>query len=102
MEMAKLCCSTALKSNCFYIVDVGSGLGHLSRILAYGFKFNVLSIEANKDLSEQAEKLDCKFKKCALKYLDDDIGKIEYVNSRIDYDTSGDTIIQVVFLLFLN
>lgn len=95
MEMAKLCCSNALKSDCFYIVDVGSGLGHLSRILAYGYKFNVLSIEANENLSKQAKNLDCKFKKSAFKYLDNNIGKIEYAHSRIDYDTSGDTILQV-------
>lgn len=54
MEMAKLCYSTASECNCFCIIDVGSGLGHLSRILAYGYKFNVLSIEASENLSQQA------------------------------------------------
>lgn len=96
MEMAKLCYNTALKSNCFYIVDVGSGLGHLSRILAYGYKFNVLSIEANEKLTQQARKLDCNFKRCASKYLSTDVGRIEYLNARIDYNTNGNTISKVL------
>lgn len=98
MEMAKLCHSTAAKCNCFYVVDVGSGLGHLSRILAYGYKLNVLSIEASENFSTQAKKLDCNFLKCALKYLDSDIGKVEYLNSRIERDTSGDAILKVIYI----
>lgn len=95
MEMAKLCYDTALKCGCFYIVDVGSGLGHLSRILAYGYKFNVLSIEANENLTQRAKKLDYNFKKCASKYLSNNIGQIEYVNYRVDYDTNGYKILEV-------
>lgn len=102
MEMAKLCYSTALKTDCFYIVDVGSGLGHLSRILAYGYNFNVLSIEANEDLTQQAKKLEFNFKKCAFKRLDNNIGKIEYINSRIDHDTNGKTILEVSHKNILN
>lgn len=99
MEMAKLCYNTAKRSNCFYIVDVGSGLGHLSRILAYGYKFNVLSIEASENLSLQAKTLDFNFKKCALKYLSGDIGRVEYVNSRIERNTDGDAILKVSLVL---
>lgn len=99
MEMAKLCHNTAEKSKCFYIVDVGSGLGHLSRILAYGYKFNVLSIEANENLSLQAKTLDFNFKKCASKYLGSHIGRVEYLNSRIERNTDGDVILKVLLML---
>lgn len=94
MEMAKLCHKTATECNCFYIVDVGSGLGHLSRILGYGYKFNVLSIEASENFSLQAKRLDFNFKKSALKYLEN-IGKVRYLNRRIERDINGDEILEV-------
>lgn len=38
-----------------YLVDIGSGLGHLSRICGYGFGLNVLSIESDNSFSYEAE-----------------------------------------------
>lgn len=101
MEMAKLCYNSAVKSGCFYIVDVGCGLGHLSRILAYGYKFKVLGIEANKIFYQQAKKLDYNFKKCASEYLSDCVGEVQYLNSTINYETNGNDILEVLFFLTL-
>ncbi|RZC33283.1 RRNAD1, partial [Asbolus verrucosus] len=61
--MSKICYQSANATNCFYIVDIGSGLGHLSRILNYGYGFKVCTIEAQELLSHQAKKLDHEFEK---------------------------------------
>lgn len=59
----QICYQSASDTNCFYIVDLGSGLGHLSRILNYGYDFKVCTIEAQKNLSDQAKVLDNEFEK---------------------------------------
>ncbi|XP_044256471.1 protein RRNAD1 isoform X2 [Tribolium madens] len=56
-----ICYDSALKTDCFHIVDIGSGLGHLSRILNYGYGFKVCTIEAQELLSQQAQNLDNEF-----------------------------------------
>jgi hypothetical protein len=53
--MSKICYETAVKTDCFYIVDIGSGLGHLSRLLNYGYGFKVCTIEAQEVLSQQTK-----------------------------------------------
>lgn len=53
-RMAALCNSTAAKSNIKYIIDFGSGIGHLSRILGYGYGLNICCLEQQKELTEQA------------------------------------------------
>ncbi|XP_064215579.1 methyltransferase-like protein 25B [Tribolium castaneum] len=59
--MSKICYDSAVKTDCFYIVDIGSGLGHLSRMLNYGYGFKVCTIEAQELLSQQAQNLDNEF-----------------------------------------
>ncbi|KAJ3639357.1 hypothetical protein Zmor_002719 [Zophobas morio] len=59
--MSKICYDSALKTDCFYIVDIGSGLGHLSRMLNYGYGFKVCTIEAQASFSQQARNLDAEF-----------------------------------------
>ncbi|XP_066153902.1 methyltransferase-like protein 25B [Euwallacea fornicatus] len=59
--MSRVCYDMGLKSKCFNIVDVGSGLGHLSRMLAYKYGFNICTFEANEKLIRAAQELDNKF-----------------------------------------
>ncbi|XP_066251803.1 methyltransferase-like protein 25B [Euwallacea similis] len=59
--MSRVCYDVGLKTNCFNIVDIGSGLGHLSRILAYKYGFNICTFEANEILTRAAQELDKKF-----------------------------------------
>jgi hypothetical protein len=88
--MSKICYETAVKTDCFYIVDIGSGLGHLSRLLNYGYGFKVCTIEAQEVLSQQAKILDeefetileKKFKGC-LKYH-----KTVHINEKIQADVT--------------
>ena len=53
-KMAEITYDIASKLNVKLIVDVGSGLGHLTRVLAYGFQFTVFAIESNHELIQQA------------------------------------------------
>lgn len=86
--LADLCYRTALKTNCFIIVDIGSGVGHLSRLFAYKYGFKVCTFEANKVLTDSAQKLDKAFEQALAKY------KIEskqvftpvHINKRITND----------------
>lgn len=53
-QIAEKTAEVANRLNVTYIVDIGSGLGHLSRILAYGFNLKVCSIETQQKLTQQA------------------------------------------------
>lgn len=52
--MFQLCYEMAVKTNCYFILDVGSGLGHLSRMLSFGYGLQVCSFEAQGYLSQEA------------------------------------------------
>lgn len=89
---------TALKSGCKYIVDIGSGVGHFSRMLAYGYGFTVCTFEANPDLVKQAYILDSQFEKIL------DIKKIPHkcktstvhINKRIENDLTSQEFVALV------
>lgn len=66
--LADLCYQSALETDCFCIVDIGSGVGHLSRLLAYKYGFKVCTFEVNSALLVSAEQLDNTFQQ-ALKKL---------------------------------
>lgn len=57
--------------SCQYVVDVGSGLGHLARLLAYGYDLKVCCLEAQENLSCQARKLDMELEASVTKILKD-------------------------------
>ncbi|KAK9712750.1 Methyltransferase domain [Popillia japonica] len=63
-----LICRTAAIAKCRYVVDVGSGLGHLDRLLAYGCGFRTCGIECNEKLIVRARNLDQLFEKQARAY----------------------------------
>lgn len=69
--LADLCYQSALKTGCHCIVDIGAGVGHLSRLLAYKYGFKVCTFEVNSVLSHTAEHLDNTFQQ-ALKKLNGD------------------------------
>lgn len=54
-RMSELTADVAKKFNVKYIVDFGSGVGHLARLLAYGYKLNVCCLEKEQSLIEQAK-----------------------------------------------
>ncbi|XP_047526616.1 methyltransferase-like protein 25B isoform X2 [Vanessa atalanta] len=64
--------STAIKSKCNAVLDFGSGLGHLVRILNYKYNLSAVGIEMQTQLTEEARKLDLEFEYTAKKHLTDE------------------------------
>lgn len=54
-RMSQLTAQIAKKLGVNYIVDFGSGLGHLARLLAYGYKLNVCCLERETAFTNQAK-----------------------------------------------
>lgn len=54
-RMGQLTAQIAKKFGVNYIVDFGSGLGHLARLLAYGYKLNVCCLERETAFTNQAK-----------------------------------------------
>ncbi|KAI4464148.1 cgi-41 methyltransferase [Holotrichia oblita] len=59
---------TAAITKCRFVVDVGSGLGHLDRLLTYTCGLRTCGIECNEKLIVQARNLDKSFEKQARVY----------------------------------
>lgn len=57
-RMAALCANTAVDCQVKYILDFGAGLGHLSRVLGYGYGLNVCCLEQQPQLNEEAKCVD--------------------------------------------
>lgn len=53
--MAALCAATAINCRVKYILDFGAGLGHLSRMLGYGYGLSVCCLEQQNQFSEDAK-----------------------------------------------
>ncbi|XP_043590686.1 protein RRNAD1-like isoform X1 [Bombus pyrosoma] len=57
-EIAEVCAGCAYEASCKCIIDIGSGMGHLARILAFQYGLNVTCIEQDCILLQQARKWD--------------------------------------------
>nr|XP_034172675.1 protein RRNAD1-like [Osmia lignaria] len=57
-EIAEVCADCAYEANCKCIVDIGAGMGHLARILAFRYGLYVTCIEQDCILLQQARKWD--------------------------------------------
>ncbi|XP_047025222.1 methyltransferase-like protein 25B [Helicoverpa zea] len=67
--MADVVVGTALQSNCNSVIDFGSGLGHLVRVLAYRDDLYAAGIECQGQLTEEARKLDLQLEYTVKKHL---------------------------------
>ncbi|XP_039760390.1 protein RRNAD1-like isoform X2 [Pararge aegeria] len=67
--MAEFVSIYARQSNCNAVVDFGSGLGHLIRILSYKYNVHSVGIEMQTRLTEEARKLDSELEYTVKKYL---------------------------------
>ncbi|XP_013183905.1 methyltransferase-like protein 25B [Amyelois transitella] len=68
--MADIVKMTGSEVDCDAVVDFGSGLGHLVRMLAYKHEFHAAGIECQTQLTEEARKLDLELEYTAKKHLD--------------------------------
>lgn len=60
----------ASRTNCSVVLDIGSGVGHLSRLLSVRHQFKVVCVDAQNDFISSAQKFDRDLKKI-LKNKDD-------------------------------
>ncbi|KAL4228269.1 Ribosomal RNA adenine dimethylase domain-containing protein 1 [Mactra antiquata] len=78
--------------NCDNLVDVGSGLGHLVRVLSFGYGLKVTSVEAANSHAPKAQKydkeIDREIKKKKMKQSNEDGGIIQESSSMPSHVTS--------------
>lgn len=96
--MAKFCYEASQKNNCFYLVDVGSGLGHLCRILSYGFKIKCCGIEAQSNLIQQANILDQQFIKLFSKMYRNNPTAYSpvHINHRLEMNVTKEKFLKII------
>ncbi|CAF4875279.1 unnamed protein product [Pieris macdunnoughi] len=70
--MASVVHNVALNSSCDSVIDFGSGLGHLVRMLSYNYGLHTVGIECQYKLTDDARKLDLELEYTAKKYLDEE------------------------------
>ncbi|XP_026472972.1 protein RRNAD1-like isoform X1 [Ctenocephalides felis] len=105
MKMAEECFKTCIELKCEYLIDFGSGVGHLARVLAYGYNINVLCLEAQSELINQAKKLDKEMEITASKHLsksfmDSRNGSPRYLNMTLDNNIDTEEFLKNIKLLF--
>ncbi|KAM8712649.1 hypothetical protein ACLKA7_013046 [Drosophila subpalustris] len=69
-RMAAICARSCQQTSVQFVVDFGAGLGHLARILGYGYGINVCCFEMQADLNRQAQSIDAKLENMAAKHMD--------------------------------
>ncbi|EDW61782.2 methyltransferase-like protein 25B isoform X1 [Drosophila virilis] len=69
-RMAAICARSCQQTSVDFVVDFGAGVGHLARILAYGYGINVCCLEMQPDLNEQAVAIDAKLESTAAKHME--------------------------------
>ncbi|XP_034477721.1 protein RRNAD1 isoform X2 [Drosophila innubila] len=69
-RMAAICARSCQQNSIDFVVDFGAGLGHLARILGYGYGINVCCFEMQANLNQQALAIDAKLESMAAKHLD--------------------------------
>lgn len=67
--MADVVKDTATKCSCNAIIDFGSGLGHLVRMLSYKYELYAAGIECQTPLTEEARSVLLVCTKCHIKYF---------------------------------
>ncbi|CAB3256270.1 unnamed protein product [Arctia plantaginis] len=67
--MADVVVNTAVQTGCNAVIDFGSGLGHLLRVLAYREDLFAAGIECQSQLTQEARKLDLELEYTVAKHL---------------------------------
>ncbi|XP_014204204.1 protein RRNAD1-like [Copidosoma floridanum] len=73
--LSQIAAKCANAAGCKCIVDIGAGMGHLARALAYGHQLCVVCVEQNESLLETARKWDEQLKVSITKHVSDFSGK---------------------------
>ncbi|KAH8371413.1 hypothetical protein KR093_007221 [Drosophila rubida] len=68
-RMAAICARSCQKTAIDFVVDFGAGVGHLARILGYGYGIKVCCFEMQPELNQQAMAIDARLESMAAKFL---------------------------------
>ncbi|XP_012266253.2 methyltransferase-like protein 25B isoform X1 [Athalia rosae] len=81
-------CAASAHSEC--VLDVGAGMGHLARMLAYRHDMCVTCVEQQPVLSERARNLDLRYESMVLKHLSISQGqKPHHISLKIERDSGS-------------
>ncbi|XP_054006769.1 methyltransferase-like protein 25B isoform X1 [Hylaeus anthracinus] len=84
-EIAQVCADCAYEANSKCIVDIGAGMGHLARILAFRYGLCVTCIEQDCTLLQQASKWDQELLMSVKKYIPDFCEKIpQHLSAKLE------------------
>ncbi|XP_016971471.1 protein RRNAD1 isoform X2 [Drosophila rhopaloa] len=90
-RMAEICALSHRETPVDFIVDFGAGVGHLARILGYGYGLRVCCFEMQPDLNQQATEIDLKLEFMAEKHLPSDeikhFRRPVHLTQRLESDT---------------
>ncbi|XP_033211699.1 protein RRNAD1 [Belonocnema kinseyi] len=92
-KMSQILGDCALKANCKCVVDIGAGMGHLARVLAFKYGFSVTCVEQDPLLTAQAKKCDEQFLTSLRKYNPNCNGKLQHVSMTVNVNDSGEEVV---------
>lgn len=91
LKISEALCKLQSKNNFSHIVDIGGGVGHLSRIIAHHFAINSICLDMNKDFQEIGKSRIEKMR------LQPDVKKVEFVNIKFGIDKKHEELLAPIF-----
>lgn len=79
-RMGQCCAAISQVTNCKTVVDVGAGVGHLSRFLSYGHGLNLVCLESVEKLGSSAAQLDRKLEEACKRLGISNISTPQHIN----------------------
>ncbi|EDV59603.2 protein RRNAD1 isoform X1 [Drosophila erecta] len=102
IRMAEICALSQKKTPVDFIVDFGAGVGHLARVLGYGYGLRVCCYEMQPDLNQLAREIDLKVEFTAAKHLSQDetrhFQRPVHLTHRLDSSTKPEQFISSIRL----
>lgn len=84
------CCATVSNViNCETVVDIGAGVGHLSRFLSYGHGLNLICLESQEKLGVAAVKLDSQLEQACKRLEIPNISTPSHITVTLSPDTKN-------------
>lgn len=84
------CCATVSRAiDCKTVVDIGAGVGHLSRFLSYGHGLNLICLESQEKLGVAAVKLDHQLEEACKRLEVTNISTPKHITVTLSPDTDN-------------
>lgn len=84
------CCAVVSRLiNCETVVDIGAGVGHLSRFLSYGYGLDLICLECQEKLGEAAIKLDSQLEEACKRLNIVEFSTPRHITVKLSPDTNN-------------